>query len=259
MNEKHTYVSFLTDKQIFSVIETVLKKSNLKQLTLKDFNKNLVDPYQMIFMSRILNLKENDWINHEIMRQYDKTISNLIGNFQEEIIGQAEGFKQYKVGDENAYSMDIIGNNNKIIADIKNKFNTVKGSSQKEIFEELKDALSHFPGATAYYVRIMDKKSRDEEWFFTHKNKQYHDSHIHIISGDKFYKLVFGEEDALAQLVRALPVAIDDFIKSHGINEQPDVNNFITMLDESINSEGNGSLYDFICDSTFSKYQGFNK
>ena len=132
MSLNHSYVSFLTDEQIYECIGEVFKGYENKDITFKSFNKNRLDPFQMIFSSKMEGLTEEEWVEQEVKRQLDKSLSNLIGSFQEEIIGKAAGFKRYKVGDPEAHSMDIISDDKTIIADMKNKYNTVKGSSHHD-------------------------------------------------------------------------------------------------------------------------------
>lgn len=258
MKPKNSYVSFLTDEQIYECIKEVFEGYQKKDITFKNFNRNLLDPFHMIFSAKLENLTEEEWVDKEVKRQLDKTLSNLIGSFQEEIIGKAAGFTRYKVGDSEAHSMDIVSDDKKIIADIKNKHNTLKGSSSPGLFQELEGALEFFPEATAYYVRIIDKASQDEIWEFNANGKKYKNDRIHLISGDRFYEIVFGVEDAFYQFVKILPKAIDDFIRIYKFRKK-DTDDFKVAreLNDIIEENGFDSLYDAIANNTFQPYDHF--
>ena len=44
--------------------------------------------------------------------------------------------------------------------------------------------------------------------------KEYSHSRVYKISGDQFYALLSGQEDALFQLYKSLPIAIQDYLSS---------------------------------------------
>jgi hypothetical protein len=53
---------------------------------------------------------------------------------------------------------------------------------------------------------------------------------VYKISGDRFYALLSGQDDALFQLYKALPVAIDDYL--HSLDESRQILLENSALDE---------------------------
>ena len=72
----------------------------------------------------------------------------------------------------------------------------------------------HNKAAKCYWVQILAKSSFEEKWFGEINGKEYSHSRVYKISGDRFYALLTGQEDALFQLYKKLPTAIDDFLSS---------------------------------------------
>lgn len=253
------YLSFISDEEIHRAIWNVFQKYTdvYKAYDLKKFKKNQIDPFEMLFTTKLNARSADQWINLEAERQINKSISNTIGGFQEEILGCAPGFNRYAVGDPKAHSMDIMNDDHTIFADVKNKFNTVKGSDQPSLFAELENVLQLYPNGTAYYVQIIAKKSFDKVWEFTSRGKTYRNDKIRVISADKFYALCFGVPDAFKQLMSVLPKALDDFVIKNGTVAS---GGNMTLLGQMYSLQQNTeakSLYDVIIEQTFCDYDGF--
>jgi len=58
-------------------------------------------------------------------------------------------------------------------------------------------------------VQILAKGSFCELWNADINRKEYSHSRVYKISGDQFYALVSGQQDALFQLYKTLPIAIN--------------------------------------------------
>lgn len=253
------YLSFISDDDLFKAFDIVFVKYQqiFSNLNFKRFNKNIIDPFEMIFTEKITHEPEDKWIAKEAERQMSKTISNAIGSFQEEILGLAPNFNRYRSGDSLAHSMDIINDSHTIFADVKNKHNTLKGSNKPSLFHNFENILHLYPNATAYYVQIIAKGSFDRIWRFKAKDRMYSNPQIHEISGDQFYSLVFGINDAFYQLISILPQALTDYMN----NKTPIYNQGnLTLLNELVTMQTENSystLFDTIKESSFNKYIGF--
>src|SRR5699024_10113696 len=81
------------------------------------FTANQIDPIKFIFDKNILNQSDEEKIKSEITRKIDKTITNAIGDFHEDLLGKIKGYKKYLVG----YGYDIKDDDNSLYVDIKNK------------------------------------------------------------------------------------------------------------------------------------------
>lgn len=81
---------------------------------------------------------------------------------------------------------------------------------------------------------------------------------MYKISGDKFYELLTGQEDALFQLYKALPLAIKDYIMTLQKNKETKNNSAIEELKSEI-EESKRTIIDQITFENYSYYLGFDK
>ena len=250
----HKYLNFITDEHLLSCIET-LHKSYLKakeNVSKKKFYKNKIDTIKLTFDSKFNDLDEKTLIKTEINRQIDKSINNSIGTFHEQILG---GIKGYEMG--NLSGFDIKANNNSLFADIKNKHNTMNSSSAESLFQKLSKYADTYKQAKCYWVQILAKNSFNEKWFGEINGKEYSPSRVYKISGDQFYKLLSGNENALFELYKVLPKAISDYLSNQ--KDESSQNN--SALEEiTISSQASKRrILDEITFENYSYYLGFDK
>lgn len=85
--------------------------------------------------------------------------------------------------------------------------------------------------------------------------KEYSHSRVYKISGDRFYALLSGDKMSFYKLYKALPKAIDDFLKNVGQDNKGD--EFILKdISKSANRKGR-SIIDEITFTNFYYYSGF--
>ena len=203
---KNKYLNFISDEHLLSCI-TNLHKAYLKaknNITKKNFYTNKVDTIKLTFDAKFNDIEEESLIQAEILRQIDKSINNSIGTFHEQILGGINGFE---VG--NLSGFDIKAKDDTLFADIKNKHNTMNSSAAEALFQKLSRYANDYKKAKCYWVQILAKKSFCELWSGDINGKEYSHSRVYKISGDQFYALVSGQQDALFQLYKTLPVAIN--------------------------------------------------
>ena len=266
VEKQGNYLEFISNEDLYECIGTLYEeyRKALQEKGIREFFKNRVDPLRLKMDSLIMGISFESILESEVLRQTEKTISNAIGTFQEKLIGKIQGYEHVSVGGR----IDIKSEDNKIIAEIKNKHNTLKGENNKDLFNKLERELEYtYKGYTAYYVRIIDTKSRDEEWKFTskaendkEKKKIYHNENIKRISGDKFYQLITGDKHAFKKLITVLPKAVEDYI-----SKLPD-EDVIKHEDATAVSEikklatiNKRSLFDQVVASNFYNYDSFKE
>jgi len=242
------YVDFISDKYLIKCIsELYYKYLNAKaSYTKRDFNKNKVDVFKMLFDKKFNNLNDEDLIEKEISRQVDRTVVNAIGDFHENILNGVDGYAKVPAG------IDIKSDDNKIFIELKNKHNTVKGEDNKSIFTKLKGEIDKNPDSKAYFARILDGKSTAKQWSFSYKKTKFTDENILIISGDQLYKIITGSDDSLFQLYQNLPQAIDDFLVS--IPPAEKIDNVESTVISEFTSDAKASKRSIIDEITFSNY-----
>lgn len=251
---KNKYLDFITDEHFLKCIEN-LHNSYLKSkadISKKKFYNNKIDTIKLTFDSKFNRIDEENIIEVEILRQIDKSINNSIGTFHEQILG---GIKGYEIG--NLSGFDIKAEDDTLFADIKNKHNTMNSSSAEALFQKLARYADDYKKAKCYWVQILAKGSFNQHWSNDLNGKEYSHSRVFKISGDQFYKLLSGQDDAFFQLYKVLPMAIDDFLKSIGASGEMEENSvFVEIKDEAEKTKR--TILNQITFENYSYYLGFD-
>lgn len=252
---KNKYVNFITDEHLLTCIGNLhnayLKAKN--NITKKNFYSNKVDTIKLTFDSKFNDIDEEKLIQSEILRQIDKSINNSIGTFHEQILG---GIKGFEGGNLSGY--DIKATDNTLFADIKNKHNTMNSSAAEALFQKLKRYADDYKQAKCYWVQILAKGSFCELWSGDINGKEYSHSRVYKISGDQFYALLSGQQDAMFQLYKALPSAIKDYLKSVEETEEIAENSALEEIKLQTKTSKR-TVLDQITFENYSYYLGFDK
>ncbi|MBU4380867.1 Eco47II family restriction endonuclease [Candidatus Parcubacteria bacterium] len=226
MHKEQQLLPFISNAKLFLAVETVLTRIKNATKDDRDFYKNSVDPFSAIFDASSAGISLKDWIGQEKARQRQKTLQNAVGEFHKVIIGSVTGWENLPVGK----IIDVENIERKIIAEIKNKYNTTKGSDKKGLYDNLKFALKgEYKGYIAYYVEIIPKSGAIYNKTFKpsdNKTKVNRKSNKNIrrIDGSSFYEIVTGDKNALEELYNVLPTAIckiQNGNKSHDYSLEP--------------------------------------
>lgn len=215
------YLSFISDQDLEQEVSLILLTASaaLKKANTK-FGKNVIDPFSITFEMAGFDIQEvATWEVSEKTRQSQKTLSNAFGTFHQNILGHIGGWENLGIG----RSADLECANRKIIAEVKNKYNTVTGAKLCDVYDHLEKLVmpivSKYKGYTAYYVETIPRprrgKSQKYNVPFTPSDKQTQTTKpanelIRKIDGQSFYELVTGVPDALEQLHDALPTVISN-------------------------------------------------
>lgn len=204
------YLPWISDEDLVACIADVLRKG-LEGIhkAEKDFSRNGIDPFSALFDASCQQVSLSEWPQLERRRQAQKTLQNALGNFHQRILSKVDG---WEIPGNNF--IDLVSSKNKVVAEVKNKHNTVKKSDLKSIYSELEQAVMHktsrFKGFTAYYVTIIPGRTKRLNKLFTPSNnetetKSSKNELIREIDGYSFYALVTGHTNALRDLYHAIP------------------------------------------------------
>ncbi|BDR73130.1 type II restriction endonuclease [Clostridium tetani] len=248
------YVSFLSDEHLLSCIERLYNVYEKKkdEFTLVKFYENQIDPIKLLFDMNFFGISQEEVIAREIQRKIDKSISNAIGTFHEELLGGIDGYVKHPVG----CGFDITDSQCRLLfADIKNKHNTVKGSNLQDLYSDLESYIKDKPNAKAYWVQIISaSQSFNENWTIPLHNKN--NPNVYKISADRFYQILTGKENAFAELCSSLPIAIKDFLNYKQLKPTiSNINVYKELCTKSFNN--NVSLNVQLMNDTFKNYNGF--
>ena len=199
--------------QLLSIAKTAKENAN------EDFGKNVIDPFSAIFEMSGFGIDYETWLKSETTRQAQKTLQNHIGDFHQNILGYSIGWTNMKVGSV----VDLVSHEHKIIAEIKNKHNTISGGKLSDLYYSLDGLISPkssiYKGFIAYYVTIIPKTQKRFNIPFTPSVKEKGErcpvnENIRQIDGASFYSLVTRSDNALENLFDVLPNVILEC--SHG-------------------------------------------
>ena len=207
-------LNWIKDQDIESaVIHLLLKAKEAKHEAENNFGKNVIDPFSAVFETAGFEIDFESWKKSETNRQAQKTLQNHIGDFHQKILGSVDGWQNMKTGQE----VDLFSKSKKIIAEVKNKYNTISGGKLADLYTTLSNLVtpksSIYKNFTAYYVAIIPKSPLryDKEFSPSDKSKGQKCEKNKLIretDGASFYSLATGQDDALKNLFTILPGVI---------------------------------------------------
>lgn len=249
-NKTHTMrnynLGFISNEVIYShVKETV--QSYRREITLEQFNENIIDPIKLTFDAKVYGKTIHQAIEDECFRQIDKSNTNRIGYFHQNLFRYAgNGWVVPKEG------FDVQNDNLHIYAELKNKHNTMNSASAHKTYIKMQAKLLEDDESICYLVEAIARKSQDISWEISiDKSKRIHKK-IRRISMDKFYTIVFQDQYAFYKLCRALPLIIEDVVKDN--HELSLKNSVFEQL-----SEQNADILTSLYVLAFATYEGFEK
>lgn len=209
-NKMRNYnLGFISNENIYEHVKRTVE-SYRREITLLQFNENIVDPVKLTFDSKVYGKTIRQAIEDECLRQIDKSNSNRIGYFHQNIFRYAgNGWIVPKEG------FDVENNELHIYAELKNKHNTMNSASSQKTYMKMQHKLLDDDQATCYLVEAIAKRSRDDKWKITVDKKPCAHNRIRRMSMDKFYGLVFNDSTAFYKLCVALPDIIEDVLEEN--------------------------------------------
>jgi len=241
----HYNLSFISDQDLFNHVKETVNKYRFK-IDLKKFNKNLVDPIKLTFDSKVYNKSVEEIIESEIIRQMDKSNTNHIGYFHQNIFKYMN--PNWSVPKE---GFDLVNEEAKIYVEMKNKHNTMNSSSSQKTYIKMQGMLLKNSKNRCFLVEVIAKRSQNTPWKISLDGEPHEHEYIRRVSIDKFYALVTGEEDAFKKLCEVLPTVLDDVLSSV---QHSTIENSVFEELSSMSPNLLKSLYIL----SFSKYDGFD-
>lgn len=234
---------FISNENIFNHVKETVHKYRFT-INLREFNKNIIDPIKLTFDSKVYGKEIEEIIESESIRQIDKSNTNHIGYFHQNIFKYFDGWVVPERG------FDVVNDENKIFVEMKNKHNTMNSASSQKTYMKMQHKILRDDLATCYLVEIIAKKSQDEAWKISLDGELFSNSNVRRISIDKFYALVTGVDSAFKMLCEALPKVLDDVIAE---SEMGKIGNSVFSELDDISDDIFRSLYLL----SFEKYDGF--
>jgi len=246
MNNKYN-LGFISDEDIVNHVKSTVEKYRFS-INLIKFNKNIIDPIKLTFDSKVYQKSIEETIESEILRQVDKSNSNEIGYFHQNLFKYINN-KDWVVPSK---GFDIVNEKLAFYVEMKNKHNTMNAASSQKTYMIMQNQISKNPNSTCALVEVIAKKSQNIPWSISLDKVNISNPRIRRISIDKFYELVTGNPTAFRDLCQKLPIILDDVIKTL---ELPNHLNTVVKELTKISPNLLKSLYLL----SFKKYEGFEK
>lgn len=156
--------------------------------------RNVDDPFGALLLASTLAIDTREGLDTNLtFESYIRGKSNSLGYFHQKILGSVQGWVDHDAG------YDLECPSEKILAEVKNKHNTMSGGNKDKVTQDL-DAWVRQKGRgwTGYVVMIVPKKPlRYEQRLSTSRP-------VYEADGATFYHKVTGEPNAIHDLFEVL-------------------------------------------------------
>ena len=233
-------------KHVSDTIKTY--DNTLKGIDLHSFNSNIIDPIKLTFDSKVYRKTIEEVIENELVRQRDKTNTNAIGYFHQNLFKYIDNCEVPNVGFDVIYTRS---NGSRVYVEMKNKHNTMNSSAAQKTFLKMTTQILNDDNCDCYLVEIIAKRSQNIVWNVSLDYERVSNEHIKRVSIDKFYEEVTGDKDAFYKICKQLPIIIDEIISE---------NNEFVVEDDTVISElrsTNPDILKSLYMLAFSTYEGF--
>ncbi len=238
-------LGFISNEKIFEHVKRTVQEYRTS-INLASFNRNIVDPIKLTFDSKIYGKSFEETIADECLRQIDKSNTNKIGYFHQNLFAFADdGWEVPREG------FDLLNRERHIYVEMKNKHNTMNAASSQKTYMKMQNQLLVDDKALCLLVEVIAKRSQDVKWKTSVDKQSYSHDRIRKVSIDRFYDIVFQDKLAFYKLCVSLPIIFDDVLEElsySGIEN--------SVYDELSELSPNlfGSLFRF----AFRTYEGFD-
>jgi len=217
----NTYVDFVSDEDFENCVKWVVHG----YVPTQDIGRNGIDPFKTVFDMYNKGISFDSWKNTESTRQNDKTVNNKVGEFHQKLLGCVEGWNDLQTGDV----ADLGNTSQTIFIELKNRWNTVKGSDMIHMWDKLKKIVTtDYPGSTAYWGFINEKNGTSGEDIWEHQGNT--NPSVKKIWGKNVYELITGKTDSLEKIWIALPNVLDAVLNKNISLEEGDKANLIAWF-----------------------------
>ena len=243
-------LKFIKKEDLKEHIKNTISTYNetLKCFDLARFNKNIIDPIKLTFDSKVYRKDIEEIINTEIYRQRDKTNTNAIGYFHQNLFKYIANCEVPQKGFDIVFTKE---DGSRIFVEMKNKHNTMNSSSSQKTYMRMQSKILQDLKCECYLVEVIAKQSQKKVWEISIDKQIISNSRIKRVSIDKFYEEVTGDKDAFYKICQELPVLIDEIIKEN--DEITNGTNTVLAELVKINPNVLKSLYIL----AFNSYEGF--
>jgi len=170
-------------------LRNVYDEASAKYRSHESLQDQVMDPLTSCLHCAFGEMSFEEFLGLERARRIDKSMTNAIGQFHENVLASIPGWHHPKSG------VDLICEEMKIAAEVKNKHNTANSGAARKIHDDLETFLRQREDYTAYFVTIIPKNGKtNEPWSVSGKSTN---KNIRVVDGVTFYDMATGEEGML--------------------------------------------------------------
>lgn len=220
-------LNFITREDLKQHIKNTIStyEKTLDGIDLSKFNSNIVDPIKMVFDSKVYRKNFEEVIKDELVRQRDKTNSNAIGYFHQNMFKYTKNCEVPKEGFDVIYTKN---DGTKIYIEMKNKHNTMNSASSAKTYIKMQGQILEDDDCACFLVEAIAKKSQNIKWATKVDGKNVQHRLIRRVSMDQFYAILTGDDEAFYKMCMALPGVINSVVNEEDSVEVPND----TVIDE---------------------------
>lgn len=222
MPKKNKYLDFVSDEHFLECVKYVCDSypQISTEVDMGELGELGLDVFKMIFDINTRKITVDDWINSEVIRQADKTVSNRVGEFHQKLLGGVKGWKD--LGRGHSLGIDLKNDKNTIFIELKNKHNTVKGEDLKHVFDKLKRISDQYLKAFVYYAYIIPKRPGSGERVWRTSQREQCEQ-VMEAWGARVYEIVTRDKNALEKTWIALPKAVEEVLGQKSLIRKKDM------------------------------------
>jgi len=243
-------LKFISDEDLEKHIIKTLEyyRSTIEKMDLDKFNNNLVDPIKLTFDSIVYNREIKSIIIDEIARQRDKSNTNAIGYFHQELFS----FIKYCNIPSKGFDVVFDDGEQRIYVELKNKHNTMNSSASQKTYMRMQSKLLDDSKCQCFLVEVIAKKSQNIAWQISLDGISTSNERIRRVSIDKFYEIITGDKNAFMKLCSVLPKIISKMV-NQTIAKERENDSVIQELEKN-----NKDLLKALYLLAFRTYEGFD-
>lgn len=227
---------------------------------MEKLNGNIIDPIKLLFDKNVYGSTWEEIIRSEIFRQRDKSNNNSIGYFHQNIFRYIAGCTVPKSGWDVVFKkkggIELDGDKvDTVYVEMKNKHNTMNSSASAKTFMKMQGQLLRDDDCACCLVEVISRRSQNIPWAISLDGQKQKHLRIRIVSIDKFYELVTGEEDAFYKMCMALPATIKELLEDANTFKVPEDTAFVELKEKAVESSFELALFML----SFETYSGFKE
>lgn len=210
--ETHEYgLDWIDQDGLFDVTYKTFKRI----LGLDDYRAQATppDPFTLVAHAVATRSELGEAIGFETERSINKTLSNNFGLWHQRVLALADGWEDLGTtgGGVDIKMTDARINERfgkSIYAEVKNRYNTIKASDEKELWDKL-SFLTQTNNCIAYVFQIVPKvpEQYDEPWKVSGRESR---ENVRCCDGISAYDMVFDRRNALVDIYSILPELFED-------------------------------------------------